>query len=77
LNDGRSVEAIAYTADRTHSQFVRGLSHEALLERVSQGVGVSGRNPDYVRATHTEMKKLGINDPKLTKLIAALDRAGL
>jgi cation transport regulator ChaC len=40
-------------------------------------VGVSGRNPDYVRATHTEMKKLGINDPKLTKLIAALDRAGL
>lgn len=77
LNDGRLVEAIAYTANRTHSQFVRGLSHEALLERVSQGVGVSGRNPDYVRATHTEMKKLGINDPKLTKLITALDRAGL
>ena len=77
LSDGRVVEAIAYTADRRHSQFVRGLSHEDLLERVSHGVGVSGRNPDYVRATHAEMNKLGINDPKLTKLITALDHAGL
>lgn len=77
LNDGRIVEAIAYTADRTHSQFVRGLSHDALLERVRHGVGISGRNPDYVRATYIEMKKLGINDPKLTKLVTALDRAGL
>jgi cation transport protein ChaC len=77
LIDGRIVSAIAYTADRTHSQFIRGLTHEALLDRVTHSVGVSGRNPDYIRATHTEMKKLGIDDPMLSKLVAALDHAGV
>lgn len=77
LIDGRLVDAIAYTADRTHSQFIRGLTHEALLERVSHSVGVSGRNPDYIRATYTEMKKLGIDDPMLSKLVTALDHAGV
>lgn len=77
LIDGRLVYAIAYTADRTHNQFIRGLTHEALLKRVSHSVGVSGRNPDYIRATHTEMKKLGIDDPMLSKLVTALDDAGV
>jgi cation transport protein ChaC len=77
LIDGRLVDAIAYTADRHHSQFIRGLTHEALLERVTHSVGISGRNPDYIRATHTEMKKFGIDDPMLSKLVAALDHAGV
>ena len=77
LMDGRLVMGVAYTADRKHAQYARGLTHESLLERVKDSVGVSGRNPDYVRATVQELEKLGLRDPKLTRLVAALDHEGV
>jgi cation transport protein ChaC len=73
LADGRLVNATAFTADRTHSQYAKKLSHEALVDRVRHGVGISGNNPDYVRATIAELEKIGIKDRTLTKIIATLD----
>lgn len=73
LNDGRVVDGVAFTADRFHSQYARKLSHEALVERVRHGVGVSGNNPDYVRATVAELVRMGIHDRTLAKLVASLD----
>lgn len=73
LIDGRRVEAIAYTADRSHPQFASKLPFDQLLERVRHSVGVSGRNPDYIRSTVGEMERLGFNDPVLKKLVKALD----
>ena len=73
LADGRLVNATAFTADRTHSQYAKKLSHEDLVERVRHGVGVSGNNPDYVRATIAELQKIGIKDHTLARILAALD----
>ena len=73
LNDGRQVVAIAYTADRNHEQYVRRLPHETLVDRIRHGVGASGRNPDYVRATAAELNAMGVHDRTLARIIASLD----
>lgn len=76
LDTGERVEGVAFTADRSHSQYARKLSHEALVERVRHGVGVSGNNPDYVRATVVELAHMGIKDRTLTRIVASLERGG-
>jgi cation transport protein ChaC len=76
LADGRIVDATAFTADRTHPQFARAMSHADRLDRVRHGVGVSGKNPDYVRATITELEKIGLKDRMLSRLVAELDQDG-
>jgi cation transport protein ChaC len=73
LGDGRVVQGTAFTVDRTHTQYARTLSHEALVERVRHGVGVSGNNPDYVRATVAELASMGIRDRTLARVIASID----
>ncbi len=73
LGDGRVVQGVAFTVDRRHTQYARTLSHEALVECVRHGVGVSGNNPDYVRATVGELTTMGIKDRTLAKLVASLD----
>lgn len=69
LLDGRTVEALAYAVDRRHRQYARGLRPDELLHHVLQGVGVSGRNPDYVRATHAQLSSLGVHDATLDWLV--------
>ncbi|MGL4445655.1 MAG: gamma-glutamylcyclotransferase [Alsobacter sp.] len=72
LLDGRTVEALAYAVDRRHRQYARGLRPDELLHHVLQGVGVSGRNPDYVRATHAQLSSLGVHDATLDWLVRHL-----
>ena len=36
------------------------------------GVGLSGANPDYVRATHEHLIAIGVSDPILARIAAAL-----
>lgn len=72
LGDGRRVHAIAYVVDREHPQYVGLLSPEETLERVSGSVGLAGPNPDYVVNTARELERLGVVDPTLAWLAAAL-----
>lgn len=72
LDDGREVGAVTYVADRTHPQYAGRLPLEDLLRLVRQGVGVSGANPDYVRATHQHLIELGVSDPVLAGIAARL-----
>ncbi len=65
LADGRRIRSVAYVVDRTHVQYAGVLDLAALERFVGQGVGVSGANPDYVRATHQHMLELGISDATL------------
>jgi cation transport protein ChaC len=74
LIDGQRVEAITYVVDRTHRQYAGRLADTALLELVRQGVGQSGNNPDYVRATHEHLVELGLEDRTLAWLADMLDR---
>lgn len=72
LLDGRAVEALTYAVDRRHRQYASGLPPEALLHHVMHGVGVSGRNPDYVCATHAQLSSLGVHDATLDWLVRHL-----
>ncbi len=72
LADGRTVNALAYSVDRSHSQYAGRLAHEDLLRFVLQGAGISGENPDYVLNTHRHLGEMGLKDRTLAKLAAAL-----
>ncbi len=72
LTDNRTVEAICYIADRKHEQYAGALERRELERLVTQGIGVSGANPDYVRATHNHLRELGIRDATLEWLTERL-----
>jgi glutathione-specific gamma-glutamylcyclotransferase len=65
LDDGRSVRALSYVVDRGHIQYAGKLTREEVARLVAQGQGISGANPDYVRATHAHLAELGITDATL------------
>lgn len=68
LADGRAVRAVSYAVDRSHRQYAGALGFADLERFVGQGVGVSGANPDYVRATYNHLVELGIADATLAAL---------
>jgi glutathione-specific gamma-glutamylcyclotransferase len=72
LAGGDRVEALAYVVDKRHPQYAGRLPESELLRLVRQGVGVSGANPDYVRQTHAHLVAMGVTDPVLAHLAAAL-----
>ncbi len=72
LAGGETVAALAYVVDRGHPQYAGRLPQEESLRFVRQGVGVSGANPDYVRSTHRHLLEMGVTDPVLAQLAAAL-----
>jgi cation transport protein ChaC len=74
LSDGRTVDVVAYRADRRHPQYSGPLSDEALLAIIRAGSGASGANPDYITATQDHLAELGIHDPALERLARALRR---
>lgn len=74
LDDGRTVTALGYVADRKHEQYAGDLSFEEVLALVRQGRGISGANPDYVRSTHEHLFSMGVIDPLMQRLVEALDQ---
>lgn len=72
LDDGRSVIATVFMADRAHPQFAGRLTIEEQIARVCVASGESGPNADYVRQTYQQLRKLGIKDTQVEALIAAM-----
>ncbi|HYP57923.1 MAG TPA: gamma-glutamylcyclotransferase [Beijerinckia sp.] len=72
LIDGRIVSAVAYVADQKHPQYAGRLDRAELLRLVSQGQGVSGTNPDYIRNTQMHLEELAIRDETLEWLASEL-----
>ena len=68
LADGRRVKAVCYAVERAHPQYAGALAAADIERHVRQGVGISGANPDYVRATVAHMRELGIADAALAAL---------
>jgi cation transport protein ChaC len=73
LADKRVVNAVCYIADPKHEQYAGLLERAELVRLVTQGVGVSGANPEYVRNTQSHLRALGIRDATLEWL---MDRLG-
>jgi len=72
LADGRVVQALTFMVDERHEQFAGKLSLEQQLAMVRAGVGLSGRNVDYVINTASHLKSLGIVDRHLQALVDIL-----
>jgi cation transport protein ChaC len=73
LADGRTVSALAFLVDERHEQFAGHLDLDQQLAMVRAGVGLSGRNVDYVLNTARHLTELGIRDRQLMALAALLD----
>ena len=73
LANGQMVSALAFLVDERHEQFAGQLSVDQQLAMVRAGVGLSGRNIDYVLNTARHLGELGIRDRQLmafAKLLA-------
>jgi len=73
LDDGRRVAALTFMVDERHEQFAGRLSLEEQLAMVRAGVGISGRNIDYVINTARHLESLGIRDRVLMDLARRLE----
>jgi cation transport protein ChaC len=72
LIDKRVVNAVCYIADPKHEQYAGSLERAELVRLVTQGVGISGANPEYVRNTQSHLRALGIRDATLEWLMERL-----
>lgn len=72
LGDGRMVSALAFLVDERHEQFAGNLTLDQQLTMVRAGVGLSGRNVDYVLNTARHLGELGIRDRQLMALAELL-----
>jgi glutathione-specific gamma-glutamylcyclotransferase len=71
VTPGRRIRALAFVADVTHRQFVGELSLRGRARLIAQGIGERGRCMDYIRNTLEHMLALGLDDPRLSRLLDA------
>lgn len=62
LENGATVAAVTYVADRRHGQYAGALGEADAAGFVSGAVGQSGPNEAYVLSTIEHLKALGIRD---------------
>ena len=74
LEDGRPVTALTYIVDHDHEQYAGRLPTEELLRLIRQGVGVSGKNPEYVIATGGASPGDGCRGPAARRALAGPGR---
>jgi len=72
FDDGQSAKALTFIADKRHRQYAGRLSQEEQLRLVKQGVGHSGKNPEYVINTYAHLRDMNIKDEQLRWLHDAL-----
>ena len=68
LDDGRTVPALVYLADRAHRQFAGKLPLARAAALVRRGRGATGSNIDYVNNTVAHLREMGLRDRGLEAL---------
>jgi cation transport protein ChaC len=74
LLDGsdRTVETVCFLVDRRHRQYAGRLAIPEQAKLVRAGRGASGGNVEYVANTVRHLDQMGLAEPSLRKLLAAL-----
>jgi cation transport protein ChaC len=72
MNGQSDVSALTYIVNTSHHQYCGTLSEQEKIELIRDGHGISGANPDYVRSTYLHLKKMGIEDAEMARLVEAL-----
>lgn len=67
-----TVRSWCYVARPEHEDYAGGLDDAAVLRHVRQGHGLAGSCADYVRNTVAHLHEMGIREPHLERLVAAL-----
>lgn len=73
LEDGRAVSAVTYLPRLDHADFLPDLTLEEQLAIIRPAKGISGTNPDYVRSAVVMLRDMGLDEPAIERLAAALD----
>jgi len=68
LEDGRTVEALAYVINRDHEQYCQ-YDLETQAQLIARSVGGRGPNPEYLFNTAAHLTKMGISDADMDWLV--------
>ena len=74
VNDRKKVTALYFIVDRTHHQYAGKIDFATQVDMIANGVGQSGRNPEYLENTVRHMQDIGIEDKELTLLWQAVEK---
>ena len=74
--NAKPFACIAFTMNRQHRSYVRGLSHREKTAMIATASGFAGKNRDYLVATHEALQALGIHDSYIESLYQAVSRQG-
>ncbi len=69
-----AVTGWVYLPEPTHPTYAPGLPRARIVELLSTGVGESGAARDYLRELIGELARLGVDDPALRAILAAVER---
>ncbi len=70
------VEVLCYVADRSHHQYAGPLTVSDQMGLIAGSKGQSGPNEEYVLKTAAHLDEMGIRDPRLEALAAAIRGIG-
>ncbi len=76
LPDGRYVRALTFVANRKVESY-QELTECEIVARLAGCRGNRGPNIDYAINTYQSLKKLGVNDPSLARLVARLQTSSV
>lgn len=77
LADGRRVEALVFLSDLRHAQWAGALSLERQAELIAGASGLSGRNVDYLRDLVEHLRREGIRDQGMERLLGLVEGRAL
>lgn len=66
---GAAVAAIAFVADPQHPQYAGGLDVKTMAQAIAHSRGGRGANIDYLCQTLNHMRRLGVSDPHLERVL--------
>lgn len=71
-----SLKAVTFVADRTHHQYAGKLPLEEMVRIIRRSRGISGTTVSYLENTVHHLEALGLEEPRLSRLLRAVRKAG-
>lgn len=68
LDDGCTVEAVAYVMDQSHAQYTGPLTVGQQAEVIARSAGGMGRNDEYLFSTVAHLAEIGCPDPEMEEI---------
>ncbi len=68
VDEGRTIEALAYVIKRDHVQYCQ-FALEEQAQMIAQAIGQRGPNTEYLYNTAAHLTQMGIDDPDMAWLV--------